>query len=158
MWNFEQLSWFSVWMTRIRMPAGAGNFSFLQYVQTGWGPTQYVPGLFSPAVKRPERETNVTDEWRCRQIPSYTITTWTGTAVPFVTTEVWVAQLVQCLCCRPEYSTVRYGTVQSGLNSPLWIPICLTQSVQTGYGPHSVHCPVHTGKFLPGVKAAGASS
>jgi hypothetical protein len=90
----------------------------------GEGPLSFLlnsyQGFFSPAVKRPEREAKVTHEWSCTQIPSYTLTAWTGTRtdVPFVTPEVWVAQLVLCLCCRPEYSTVQYSTVQY---STVWV-------------------------------------
>jgi hypothetical protein len=46
--------------TRVRFPAGAGNFSLHHRVQTALGPIhtpiQWVPGALSLGVKRPGRE------------------------------------------------------------------------------------------------------
>jgi hypothetical protein len=46
--------------SRVRFPAGAGNFSFHHRVQNGSGahqpPIQWVPGTSSLAVKRPVPE------------------------------------------------------------------------------------------------------
>jgi hypothetical protein len=46
--------------SRVRFPAGAGNFSLHHRVQTALGPTQppiqWAPGAFSLGVKRPGRE------------------------------------------------------------------------------------------------------
>jgi hypothetical protein len=48
------------WGSRVRLPAGAGNFSHHHRVQTALGPTQppiqWVPGALSVGVKRPESE------------------------------------------------------------------------------------------------------
>jgi hypothetical protein len=46
--------------SRVRFPAGAGNFSLLHRFQTGFGltqpPIQWVPGALSLGVKRPGSE------------------------------------------------------------------------------------------------------
>jgi hypothetical protein len=42
--------------SRVRFPAGAGNFCLHHRVQNGSGPHQWVPGCSFPGVKRPGRE------------------------------------------------------------------------------------------------------
>jgi hypothetical protein len=68
------------WGSRVRVPAGAGNFSFLHCVQTGSGahPASYPMGTrgFSLGVKRPGREADntppssaeVKNAWGCISI------------------------------------------------------------------------------------------
>jgi hypothetical protein len=67
--------------SRVRVPAGAGNFSLNHRVQNGSGPTQppiqWVPGALSLGLKRPGRESDhsppfsaeVKNEWSYTSTP-----------------------------------------------------------------------------------------
>jgi hypothetical protein len=83
--------------SRVRFPAGAGNFSLHHRVQNGPGPTQpptqWVPGALSLGVKRPGREVDhsppssaeVKNAWSYISTPQYAFMAWCsvkGTGTP----------------------------------------------------------------------------
>jgi hypothetical protein len=74
--------------SRVRFPAGAGNFSLHHHVQNGSGttqpPIQWVPGGLSLGVKRPGREAGhsppssaeVKNAWSYTSTPQYVFMAW----------------------------------------------------------------------------------
>jgi hypothetical protein len=72
--------------SRVRLPAGAGNFSLHHRVQNGSGahPAPWVPGALSLGVKRPGREADhsppssakVKNTWSYTSTPQYVFMAW----------------------------------------------------------------------------------